>query len=222
MEVWRREAGVGGLTEIDSPQSSDTIPARRELISAALQVGFASSVLPSPRYGTKDQPVDIVFGHWLASGPLWEKIRTTGGAYGAFAYPDSLEDIFVFSTYRDPSPLRSLDIFRQTLEAAAEELIDPLSLEKTITGCYSREVQPRSPSDKGFTAFIRVLYGISDEVRKRKIERILSVTPEDMRSCARRLLADLPKAQQAVLGGKKQLKDDSQSVFSGKIVKQTV
>jgi Zn-dependent M16 (insulinase) family peptidase len=194
----------------------------RELIAARLQVGFAAAVLPSPPYGTPDQPVDIVFGHWLANGLLWEKVRTTGGAYGVFAYPDSLEDIFVLSTYRDPSPCDSLEVFRASLEYAAENPVDPVSLEKTITGCYSREIQPRSPSDKGFTAFIRILYGISDEVRKAKIARIVSVSPEDMTRCARRLLADWPKVREAVLAGKKMLKTAGKEDFSGNVIRSTI
>jgi len=193
-----------------------------ELVTASLQVGFAAAVLPSPRYGTPDQPVDTVFGHWLASGLLWEKIRTAGGAYGAFSYPDSLEDIFVLSTYRDPMPLKSLEVFREALELAAGTTIDELSLEKTVTGCYSREIQPRSPSDKGFTAFIRILYGITDGIRRKKIERIVAVTPEDMQICAKRLLADWPSMRAALLAGKKQLKDSSKKEFSGKVKRSAI
>lgn len=193
-----------------------------ELVSASVQVGFAAAVLPSPRYGTADQPVDTVFGHWLSNGLLWEKIRTAGGAYGAFSYPDSLEDIFVLATYRDPFPLKSLEVFRESLELATGTLIDPISLEKTITGCYSREIQPRAPSDKGFTAFIRILYGISDEVRKAKIERMVSVTPEDMQRCAARLLNDWPTVKAAILAGKKQFKEARKIEFSGKVTRFTI
>lgn len=188
-----------------------------ELITASLQVGFAAAVLPSPSYGTEEQPTDTVFAHWLASGLLWEKIRTTGGAYGAFSYPDPLENIFVFATYRDPSPVKSLEVFKESLEIACQTTIDPEILEKTITGCYSREVQPRSPSDKGFTAFIRLLNGITDESRHKKIERILSVTPLDMQKTAFRLLSDWPSVRLAVLAGKKMISEESLVDFSGKI-----
>jgi len=210
--------------ELSSPGSASFSPesSTLELVTASLQVGFAAAMLPSPLYGTDDQPVDTVFGHWLASGLLWEKVRTAGGAYGAFAYPDSLEDIFVLSTYRDPMPLKSLAVFRESLELAAGMTIDELSLEKTVTGCYSREIQPRSPSDKGFTAFIRILYGISDETRRKKIARIVSVTPADMQDCAKRLLADWPMVRAALLAGKKQLKDSSKKEFSGKVKRSAI
>ncbi len=199
-----------------------TMTATCELVSANLQVGFAAAAIPSLPYGAPDQPVDTVLGNWLSNGILWERIRTTGGAYGAFAYPDSLEDVFVFSTYRDPVPVASLSVFRESLEAVASGDIDPIALEKTIIGCYSREIQPRSPSDKGFTAFIRIMYGISERVRLAKVARILSVSPEDLRACAGRLRDDWPKARGAVIGGKKQLKELPSEVFSGKPIRYTV
>lgn len=211
---------TGGAKYISGPFSIET--SSLELVSAALQVGFAAAVLPSSQFGTSDQSVDIVFAHWLASGLLWEKIRTTGGAYGAFSYPDTLEDIFVLSTYRDPSPARSLKVFKESLELATQIDIDPVSLEKTINGCYSREIQPRSPSDKGFTAFIRILYGITETLRRAKIERLVSVTPEDMKRCAQRLLNDWPSVRAALLAGKKVVKEVHKTDFSGKIIQFTV
>lgn len=196
---------------------SDNNSSAAELITASLQVGFAAAVLPSSSYGTDEQPVETVFAHWLASGLLWEKIRTTGGAYGAFSYPDSLENIFILATYRDPSPLKSINVFKESLEIAAQTFIEPDLLEKIITGCYSREVQPRSPSDKGFTAFIRLLYGITDESRHKKIAQILSVTPLAMQQTASRLLSNWSSVRVAVLAGKKMTEEESLVDFSGKV-----
>lgn len=214
----RAESGTSD--KIDAPNIWNA--PSRELVSANLQVGFAAAVLPSPEYGTAEHPADIVFGHWLANGLLWEKIRTTGGAYGAFAYPDSLENVFVLATYRDPTPCDSLDAFHDALIHAAEHPIDPVSLEKTITGCYSREIQPRAPADRGFTALIRILYGISDEVRKAKISGIVSVTPEELTRCARRLLGDWPVVREVVLAGKKQVKGGMKSEFPGKVIRYNI
>lgn len=201
---------------------SDASGRTLELASSALQVGFASAVIPAPPYGSDELPVYTVLGQWLSNGALWEKIRTEGGAYGVFAYPDSLEGIFSFATYRDPSPLRSMEVFYEVLEGAAAKKIDQVQLERTITGCYSREIQPRSPSDKGFTAFIRTLYGITDEMRRKRIQRIISITPDDMQQCAEKMAADWPKHSGAVLAGKKQIKDHKGPVFAGNILKYTI
>lgn len=194
----------------------------RLLISSPLQVGFAAAVLPSVPYTHPDHPVEIVLGHWLSSGPLWERIRTTGGAYGAFSYPDSLEDLFVMATYRDPQPLASLAVFKEALEEASLHPIESKALDRIVTGAYSREIQPRSPSDKGFTAFIRLLYGITDEARKTKIAGILAVTPAELSACATRLLDSWPSVCQAVFAGEKMLKDGENDRFAGKVAKMTI
>ena len=218
-----RGSDLGDLDELVAEVSGNTADGRYlELVSSALQVGFAAAVIPAPPYGSDDLPVYSVFGQWLSHGALWEKIRTEGGAYGVFAYPDSLEAIFSFATYRDPSPLRSLEVFYEVLEGAAAKKIDPVQLERTITGCYSREIQPRSPADKGFTSFIRTLYGITDEARRKRIQRLVSVTPEDLQQCAEKMLADWPGYTGAVLAGKKQFKDHKGLVFAGNIVKYTI
>ncbi len=208
--------------DLANPDASRIGAPSVELFSSSLQVGFASAVIPALPFGDPGQPVEIVLGHWLASGPLWEKIRTTGGAYGTFAYPDYVERVFAFSSYRDPQPLRSVEVFREALEQAASERVDALELAKTITGCYSREVQPRSPSDKGFTAFIRSLYGITDEVRKAKIEGILRVTPESLSFAASRLLDCWSSARVVALAGKKALPRDSVSEFYGNVRVYTI
>ncbi|MDR1930264.1 MAG: insulinase family protein, partial [Treponema sp.] len=84
--------------------------------SPSLQVGYAALSLPSSRYGTREQAAELVLAHELSTGALWESIRMSGGAYGAFASSDSLEGIFSLATYRDPEPGRSLSVFPQILK----------------------------------------------------------------------------------------------------------
>lgn len=197
----------------------------RTLLSANLQVGFASAILPAARYGTDEHPAETVLGHWLSSGMLWERIRTTGGAYGAYSYPDALEANFVFATYRDPSPCASLEVFRSALEDASREGIASDALDRVVTGCYSREIQPRSPIDRSFTSFIRLLYGITDEVRLGKIAGIVNVEPSAIKSAAERLFSAWPSAREAVLAGKNALKDAKvvkDGVCSGKVTEITL
>ncbi|HHU35963.1 MAG TPA: hypothetical protein GXZ47_01905 [Treponema sp.] len=191
----------------------------RLLVEATLQVGFAATVQPSSRLGEPDHPVEIVLGHLLASGPLWERIRMTGGAYGAFCYPDALEGLFIFSSYRDPSPLASIDVYYTALSEAAKTPLDTPSLEKIIIGCYSREVQPRSPSDKGFISFVRLLYGITDALRTEKIEGLLSVTPEDLMRTATALLERLNQSRHCIFAGKKYFEENKSVTGTGKIHK---
>jgi Zn-dependent M16 (insulinase) family peptidase len=160
-----------------------------ELCVVPSQVGFAARTLEGAPFGTVQSAHEAVFAHWLSNTLLWEQIRTVGGAYGAFALPDSLERSFSFATYRDPKPFQSLDVFTSCLQKAAAMNFDEETLERAITGTYSSEVQPRSPSSRGFTGFIRKLYGITNEQRDAKIAAMLAMTARDMQLTAERLLS---------------------------------
>jgi Zn-dependent M16 (insulinase) family peptidase len=160
-----------------------------ELCVVPSQVGFAAKTLPGSPFGTADSAHESVFAHWLSNTLLWEQIRTIGGAYGAFALPDSIESAFSFATYRDPKPFQSLDAFTACLQKASATNFDTETLERAITGTYSREVQPRSPSSRAFTGFIRKLCGITNEQRDAKIAAMLAMTARDMQKTAERLLS---------------------------------
>ena len=182
-----------------------------EYFNASSEVGFASAVLDASDVDDKEAACELVLSHWLSNNVMWEKLRTIGGAYGAFAIVDSIERSFSFSTYRDPDPEKSLEVFYECLKTAAENLLDEDSVEKAITGLYSRIILPSSPSGNGFKGFIRCLYGITDESRERRVELIRSVTPSDLQRTASRLATKYEKSKKAVILGKK-------IKFTGKII----
>jgi Zn-dependent M16 (insulinase) family peptidase len=143
--------------------------------------------LPASPYGSREQAAELVFSHELSTGALWESIRMKGGAYGAFARPDSLEGVFSLATYRDPDPLRSLKIFPEILLQRSKLNVGEDSLEKSIIGTFARETVPRAPSASGFTDFLRCLYGISPGHRFIRLKEIVALSAEDMAAAARRL-----------------------------------
>ncbi|MDR0598625.1 MAG: insulinase family protein [Treponema sp.] len=163
-------------------------PERAEVYgSPSLQVGFAALSLPAAPYGSPGQAAELVFAHELSYGPLWESIRMMGGAYGAFARPDNLEGVFSLSTYRDPDPLRSLSAIPAILKNRGALTIDGDSLEKMIIGVYARETRPRTPAEKGFSGFLRSLYGITQDHRLSRLRGIIGLTAEESGAAARRL-----------------------------------
>lgn len=166
------------------------------------ETGFAASSFASSAFGTKEAVYESLFAHWFSNNVLWEKIRTVGGAYGAFASADVLERVFAFVTYRDPDPARSLDAFVQCLDESSSARISGDVLERTITGSYSKEVQPRSPSARGFTGFMRSLYGILDEEREEKLNILLSAGSSDLQNAASSLARRAECAKNALICGK--------------------
>jgi Zn-dependent M16 (insulinase) family peptidase len=169
--------------------------------SGALQVGFAALALPGSPFASETQAGELVLSHWLSTGILWEDIRMRGGAYGAFAYPDGLEPVFVMATYRDPTPVRSLDALPGSLKKALETLPDGEELEKAVIGAFAKETRPRTNPDKGFSDFLRYITGIEDWMRKRKLEAIVAMDKNTLKRAGEALVASLDKAKYAVIAG---------------------
>jgi Zn-dependent M16 (insulinase) family peptidase len=165
-----------------------------------LQVGFAALCVEAAPYGVRDQAAELVLAHHLSTGALWEDIRMKGGAYGAFAQPDSMERVFSLSTYRDPKPRRSLESFGPILEAAGAERIGGEALEKGIIGTYARETRPRTGAEKSFGDFLAFLHGVEHEHRRRKLRDLISLEPEDLAAAARRLAA-FPAPSRVIIAG---------------------
>lgn len=201
-----KKAGAPAQT-IRTAQTEQSVQAQQRgcalnVYTAPSQTGFAAACFSASAFGTKKAVYESLFAHWFTNNVLWEKIRTVGGAYGAFAFADSMEKVFSFVSYRDPDPARSLDVFFRCLEKSSDERIQSEVLERAVTGCYSKEVQPRSPSARGFTGFIRALYGIRDEEREQKLDALLSATASDVQKAARALSENAYNAHKSILCGK--------------------
>jgi Zn-dependent M16 (insulinase) family peptidase len=170
--------------------------------SVSLQVGFAAQTFNTAPYDTREQAAEFVLAHQLSTGALWEDIRMKGGAYGAFVNTDSLENCFTFATYRDPVPQRSLDIFKSIINNDRFEKCTEDLLVKSIIGCYAKETTPRTSAEKGTLDFIRFLCGIEDGHRKRRLERLVSVTAEDINNAFKSLVSKKLSGQVIISGVK--------------------
>jgi len=148
--------------------------------SPSLQIGFAAHSLNAAPFDTNEQIAETVLSHQLSTGALWENIRMKGGAYGASVNNDSVENCVSFATYRDPDPLRSLDAISEILKNSVHGNCDEDYLVKSIIGCYAEETTPKTGAEKGIIDFLRFLYGMEDSYRKRRLERLISVSTADI------------------------------------------
>ena len=189
---------------VNTENSGKSLSTPDEVFYTESQVGFASAICSCSEYYNKDSVYEGVLAHWLTNSALWEQIRTIGGAYGAYAYVDPSEKVFTFYTYRDPKPVHSLEVFISCLKNVIEKGIGKDELERVLTGCYSKEVQPRSPSSKGTAGFLRSLYGFSYEVRENRMKTLLQTSSDDVMAAGNRILSNINDSfYSAVLCGKK-------------------
>lgn len=170
-------------------------------------VGFAASGIRGSWLGTKGNAVESILAHALKTGYLWEQVRLKGGAYGVSAIANGSEGMYAFTSYRDPNCVKSLTTFREALEFAAAGKIETAILEKAIIGTVGKDVTRLQPGAKGFIGFRRMLYGISDEIRQRKRDYILSIGPRDLSHAAEKLLDHFRYAETALIAGDKMLRE---------------
>jgi len=206
-EIAKRFCNFGAPVQRLNKETAENSDKAEVFASKSLQVGFAALSLNAAPFDSVEQIAEIILTHQLSTGALWEDIRMKGGAYGAFINSDSLENCVSFATYRDPNPLRSLDVISSILKNSQNEEAlkycgggDEDYLVKSIIGCYAKEVRPRTNAENGLVDFYRFLYGIEDIYRKHKMERLISVSTEDIKN-AFASLGSRPASKPVVIAG---------------------
>lgn len=190
---------TGNFIQSDSTTSQDSA---LEVFTTETRTGFSTMSFPCSPYGTTESVYETIAAHWISDAQLWEKIRTNGGAYGAWMQIDSVEKLCSITSYRDPSPEKSVKVFSECLKTAAETDLTQKDFERILTGAYSKEVQPRAPSVRASIALTRRLYGITDEDREIKIKTLLSAKPTDLTKSAQRLLTNITNEKRAIICSK--------------------
>lgn len=151
------------------------------------QTGYAAVITPASDYLSKESAAENIFTSWLSSHTLWNKIRTTGGAYGASCWVDSMEGQAIMTTYRDPSPEKSIEVYLDSLKELCSTPIPKDEVEKTIVASYGNAIVPVSPKDRGARSFEGILYANPMKFKQLRVDNILQVTEDDIEKACDRL-----------------------------------
>lgn len=227
----RAEELVGACVSRFPAAPADTsVKAQETAVSAAAvrseglivpsSVNFVAAVLPAARIDAEAHAHQLLLAQLLKTTFLWERIRMRGGAYGAGAFANGLEGVFGFSSYRDPNIAATLEAFREGLELMAGGGVSASELEKAVITVVGKETRPQSPGEKSMVGFRRILYGVSDSMRERKREAMLSTTPDAVALAAASLLSAFSSASVAVVGGESAI-DKAAGQISGFPEKRT-
>ena len=165
-------------------------------------VSYAAYAMRTSARGSIEQAAQMLLGQILSGNDLWEVIRGQGGAYGVSANADVMEQMFVFSTYRDPRIVGSLSDFKRVLAKYATQSIDAKHIENALISTVGSELKPLSPSQDSILAFRRLLYHITDEFRLMRREQLLGLDSDRLNRGAEALL-ELAKTEDSyvVLAG---------------------
>ena len=93
------------------------------------------------------------------------------------------------SSYRDPNPRNSLNVFQRAGVYARDKDWSSRELEESKLSIFQRIDAPTSVSSEASKEF---MYGITEDMDQEMRERLLSVTKDSVQKVAQKYLVELP------------------------------
>ncbi|KAI8084616.1 peptidase M16C associated-domain-containing protein [Halteromyces radiatus] len=171
---------------------------RKTFFPLPFSVNFSAKALRGVPYTNEDGAKYQVLSSLMTNHYLHREIREKNGAYGGGSQYAGLNGIFSFYSYRDPRAMETLDTYKSSLTWAVEHNFTDQELTEAKLSIFQGIDAPQSVSEEGMLQFV---YGISDEMRQRRRDQLLSVTQSDVRQVAESLA--LQQASMAILGEQK-------------------
>ena len=136
----------------------ESLPSKA-FFSLPYAVNYSALSLKGVPYNHPDSPVLRVLAKLVEQKRIHPEIREKGGAYGGGARYSSLDGIFSFTSYRDPSFERSLEVMRDTGRWITEQKFTDESLGEMKLSIFKDVDAPISVRQEGMQEFV---YGLTD------------------------------------------------------------
>ena len=175
---------------------------RRAFFDLPFQVSYTGTCLQTAPYSSPDKAPLTILGQLLTHNFLHPEVREKGGAYGASASASPISALFTMSSYRDPNPRNSLNVFQRAGEYARDKAWTSRELEEGKLSVFQQIDAPTSVSSDASKEF---MYDITEDMDQQMRERLLDVTKDDVQRVAQQYLVNAADEQRSVclLGEKK-------------------
>ncbi|HVX81350.1 MAG TPA: insulinase family protein [Devosiaceae bacterium] len=176
-----------------------------EGLTMPAQVNFVAKGANIRKLGYEPSGATAVAMTLLNTAYLWDKVRVQGGAYGSGTGFTEVTGSFIFTSYRDPNLLQTLDTYDQAAGFLRREFGEA-DLSRAIIGVIGRMDAYQLPDAKGYTSLIQTLIGDTAAHRQQRRDEVLGAKVADFRPLAD-VLAEVAKVGQvAVLGSEAAIK----------------
>jgi presequence protease len=166
---------------IRQKQEIPLLRAVRAGIVVPTQVSYVARVLRAPAYIDPASAMLMVAAKELSNSYLYKHIRVQGGAYGGMSSYDPSLGLFSFLSYRDPHLVETLKVFQDAEAFFSQNEISGADMEKAIISTIGMIDKPLDPGGRGYVALMRNIAGVTDEMRQKFREEILSATPQKLK-----------------------------------------
>ncbi len=211
---WAKRVGRGTPAEVQvvPPQPDSGGPLRLGL-AAPMNVAFCAAALPALPYADPQAPNLAVAAQHLSMGYMLEEVRFKGAAYGAWSRTNLLHRGFLFGSYRDPSIARTLRVFEGAASAVKSAAWTQRELDRTILVAAKDSLRPNRPREATGTALYWHVHGLSDDVRAKFYDAMLSVTaPEAQRALVETLERGQAKAAVCVVSSREKFEVENREL----------
>jgi len=162
-------------------EAKPSLPSVFAGICIPTQVSYVAYVLEAPAYTDPSCAMLMISAKELSNSYLYKHIRVQGGAYGGMSSFDPSLGLFSFLSYRDPHIEETLQIFKDAQDFYSKNEISFADMEKAIISTIGMIDKPSSPAGRGYTSLMRDFAGITDSMRRKFRDDILSATPQKLK-----------------------------------------
>jgi Zn-dependent M16 (insulinase) family peptidase len=142
---------------------------------------------------------------------LWNKVRVEGGAYGA-GFAPRRGGYVGFYSYRDPSPARSLGVYKDAAEYLRAVVAAKTDIERFIIGAMGEYDPLVTPKNAAAISSWYYLNGVTDEQLASERAALLSSTPDSLLRVAD-LIEEITDGKSiCIVGGKEHLASCEENV----------
>lgn len=180
-----------------------TVAGKNEAFSTAGTVQFVAKMgtfkKDYPEYNGEMDGTFSVLEHILNYEYLWEQIRVLGGAYGCGSLTTTGGDVGFYS-YRDPKLKETEETFNNIADYMENFDADDRKMRKFIIGAINNQDIPMNPFTESLWNFRIYITEVDQKDRERNRRKLLTTTPEDIRSLAPYVKSALNHGKVAVVG----------------------
>ncbi len=178
----------------------DLLPTQQEGFIVPAPIGFAAEGGNLFSFGAPFSGPGLVAAQLLTYDYLWNQVRVKGGAYGVWLHVRAPGDV-VFSSFRDPTPGRSLEIY-QGASQSLRQTASQGGIEKYIISTLSSTEPILSPWSEAMRNTLLWLNHQSGEDLDQQRREILHTTPEELTAFADILDEVAAEKHVCIIGGK--------------------
>ncbi|PYH92349.1 hypothetical protein BO71DRAFT_330138 [Aspergillus ellipticus CBS 707.79] len=196
---------LGGLPQVRPPTSTPSssvlgLGSYKSFYEMPYKVYYSGMAMQTVPFIHESSASLTVLSQLLTHNYLHPEIREKGGAYGAGASNGPIKGMFAFTSYRDPNPINTLKVFKNSGVFARDRAWSERELNEAKLGIFQGLDAPMSVDEEGARYFMS---GVTHEMDQRWREQVLDVTAKDVNEAAQSFLVQDSQRSVCLLGEKK-------------------